>query len=82
MECLLRHPVDNMVRLRSHGFFHQFRPEPLMRNNVYRFDPDTSAVRVVATDFNHPNGIAFTKDGKIAYVYVVSYTSPVPSLYD
>ncbi|KAJ6583029.1 calcium-dependent phosphotriesterase, partial [Mycena vulgaris] len=51
-----------------HGFLHHFRPEPLMPRQVYRLDPETGAVRVVATDFDKCNGIAFTGDGKTAYV--------------
>ncbi|KAF9451567.1 calcium-dependent phosphotriesterase [Macrolepiota fuliginosa MF-IS2] len=51
-----------------YGFINQFRPAPLVPGQVYRFDPDTAAVRVVATDFNKPNGIAFTGDGLTAYV--------------
>lgn len=41
-----------------------------MPNQVYRFDPDTAQVRVVADGFNRCNGIAFTQDGKTAYMYV------------
>ncbi|KAF7369082.1 SGL domain-containing protein [Mycena venus] len=51
-----------------YGWLNHFRPEPLMPNQVYRLDPDTGAVRVVATDFDKCNGIAFTGDGKIAYI--------------
>lgn len=35
-------------------------------------DPDTRAVKVVADQFDKNNGVAFTGDGKTAYVYVVS----------
>lgn len=41
-----------------------------MPSQVYRFDQDTSAVRVVADGFNMCNGLAFTGDGKTAYVFV------------
>ncbi|KAJ6598463.1 calcium-dependent phosphotriesterase, partial [Mycena vulgaris] len=51
-----------------YGWLNHFRPEPLMPNQVYRLDPDTGAVRVVATDFDKCNGIAFTGDGKTAYI--------------
>lgn len=51
-----------------YGFLNHFRPNPLMPNQVYRFDPSTGTVRVVATDFDKCNGIAFTPDGKIAYI--------------
>jgi gluconolactonase len=42
--------------------------KPLMPNQVYRFDQDTSTVRVVADGFDRCNGLAFTGDGKTAYV--------------
>ena len=42
-----------------------------MPNQVYRFDPDTGSVRVVADGFDRCNGIIFSPDGQIAYVYVV-----------
>ncbi|KDR79184.1 hypothetical protein GALMADRAFT_137071 [Galerina marginata CBS 339.88] len=51
-----------------YGFLNHFRPAPLMPNQVYRFDPSTGAVRVVATDFDKCNGIAFSPNGKIAYI--------------
>lgn len=41
-----------------------------MPTQIYRLDPKTRTVRVVATDFDKCNGIALTEDGKIAYVYV------------
>ncbi|KAF8880553.1 D-lactonohydrolase-like protein [Infundibulicybe gibba] len=51
-----------------YGFLNHFRPNPLLPNQVYRLDPDTGAVRVVATDFDKCNGIAFTADGQTAYI--------------
>ncbi|KAF5381757.1 hypothetical protein D9615_005449 [Tricholomella constricta] len=52
----------------SYGFLIHFRPNPLLPNQVYRFDPESGAVWVVATDFDKCNGIAFTADGKTAYI--------------
>ncbi|KAA1474220.1 D-lactonohydrolase-like protein [Dentipellis sp. KUC8613] len=52
----------------TYGFLNQFRPAPLMPNQVYRFDPTVGSVRVVADGMLRPNGIAFTGDGKTAYV--------------
>jgi len=52
----------------TYGSLLDFRPPPILPNQVYRFDPATGEVRVVATDFNKCNGIAFTPDGKTAYV--------------
>jgi gluconolactonase len=45
-------------------------------------DPDTGAVRVVATDFDKCNGIAFTGDGKTAYMFVSIFFFSSPSLAD
>jgi gluconolactonase len=36
--------------------------------HVYRIDPDSGAVRVVAGDFNRPNGLAFTQDERRLYI--------------
>ena len=35
---------------------------------VYRFDPETGAIRVVARDFDGPNGLAFSPDETRLYV--------------
>jgi len=45
-----------------------FRPEPMLPSQVYRFDPSTGQIRVIADQFVHPNGIAFTPDGTTAFV--------------
>jgi hypothetical protein len=45
-----------------------------MPNQVYRLNPQTGAVRVVATDFDKCNGIAFTGDGQTAYMCVPFYS--------
>ncbi|KAK7050474.1 SGL domain-containing protein [Favolaschia claudopus] len=58
-----------------YGFLNHFRPEPLMPNQVYRLDPETGAVRVVAAEFDKCNGIAFTGDGKTAYIADTGATS-------
>lgn len=42
-------------------------PEQATRN-VYRLDPLTGELDAVATDFNQPNGLAFSPDEKILYV--------------
>jgi gluconolactonase len=36
--------------------------------NVYRLDPATGAIRVVADDFNQPNGLAFSLDERKLYI--------------
>jgi gluconolactonase len=47
-----------------------------MPNQVYRLDPVTRRVRVVATDFNKCNGIALSEDGNLAYMYVFPFSIP------
>jgi len=37
-------------------------------NQVYRFDPQTGSVDAVATDFDRPNGLAFSPDETTLYV--------------
>ncbi|TFK32978.1 hypothetical protein BDQ12DRAFT_700975 [Crucibulum laeve] len=44
------------------------RPPPLIPPQVYRLDPNARTVRVVATGFMEPNGIAFSPDGETAYI--------------
>ncbi|KAF8901211.1 D-lactonohydrolase-like protein [Gymnopilus junonius] len=64
------HPISGALFFTdvTYGFINAFRPPPLLPNQVYRLDPVTSAVRVVATDFDKCNGIAFSPDGKLAYI--------------
>ncbi|KIK36698.1 hypothetical protein CY34DRAFT_811073 [Suillus luteus UH-Slu-Lm8-n1] len=52
----------------TYGWMNGFRPEPMLPSQVYRFDPSTGQVRVVADQFVHPNGIAFTADGKGVFI--------------
>ncbi|KAJ3495811.1 hypothetical protein NLG97_g3129 [Lecanicillium saksenae] len=51
-----------------YGYFQNFRPAPVLPVQVYRLNPDTMAVTVVASDFDQVNGIAFSPDGKVVYV--------------
>ncbi|KAF8841515.1 hypothetical protein BDN67DRAFT_1010587 [Paxillus ammoniavirescens] len=53
----------------DYGWLIGFRPEAMLPPQVYRFDLSTGQVRVVADQFVQPNGIAFTHDGKTAFVY-------------
>ncbi|KAH7890432.1 hypothetical protein F5I97DRAFT_1933750 [Phlebopus sp. FC_14] len=52
----------------TYGWLNGFRPQPMLPSQVYRFDPSTGQVRVVADQFVHPNGIAFTPDGRSAFI--------------
>src|SRR6185437_5403513 len=42
-----------------YGWLNHFRFLPAFPNQIYRFDPDTGSVRVVADQFIRSNGIAF-----------------------
>ncbi|KAF9460291.1 D-lactonohydrolase-like protein [Collybia nuda] len=64
------HPVTRAIFFTdvTYGFINGFRPKPLLPNQVYRFDPDTGEIQVVADGFVQPNGIAFSLDGQTAYI--------------
>lgn len=44
------------------------RPRPELPNQVYRFDPRSGDIRVVADGLGRPNGICFAPDEKTVYV--------------
>jgi gluconolactonase len=52
----------------SYGFLQGFRPEPAHGDFVYRFDPASGRLTVVASDFDKPNGLAFSPDERVLYV--------------
>ncbi|KII85411.1 hypothetical protein PLICRDRAFT_115744 [Plicaturopsis crispa FD-325 SS-3] len=52
----------------AYGWLNGFRPKTELPSQVYRLDPETGRIRVVADQFVQSNGIAFDKDGKIAYI--------------
>ncbi|KAI5922563.1 D-lactonohydrolase-like protein-like protein [Camillea tinctor] len=50
------------------GFEFEFRPKPQLPNQVYRFDPQTRSLRVVADGLRRPTGIALSSDESIMYI--------------
>jgi len=52
----------------SYGYLQGFRPEPQVGDYVYRFDPGSCRLSVVADRFDKPNGLAFSPDEQILYV--------------
>lgn len=52
------HPKNKEVYFTDvpYGYYQDFRPSPGLQNQVYRFNPDTGAVRIAADGFVHPNG--------------------------
>jgi gluconolactonase len=51
-----------------YGYLQGFRPEPKLGDRVYRYDPASNRLTVVADDFDKPNGIAFSPDERVLYV--------------
>ena len=52
----------------QYGFYQDFRPTPTIPTQVYRFEPDTGVIQVVADGFDQPNGLEFSPDYKMLYV--------------
>ena len=52
----------------SYGWLQGFRPPPLLRDAVHRFDPRTGGVITVADSFDKPNGICFSPGETTLYV--------------
>jgi gluconolactonase len=52
----------------SYGHLQGFRPEPQVGDFVYRWDPVTDRLAVVADGFDKPNGLAFSPDASVLYV--------------
>ena len=52
----------------TYGYLQGFKPEPLIGDYVYRYDPATERLSVVADSFNKPNGIAFSPDESVLYI--------------
>jgi gluconolactonase len=52
----------------SYGHLQGFRPEPEVGDFVYRYEPATGDLDVVADGFDKPNGLAFSPAGDALYV--------------
>jgi gluconolactonase len=52
----------------SYGWLQGFRPEPLVGDHVYRYDPLDQRLTVVADGFAKPNGLCFSPDERLLYV--------------
>jgi len=52
----------------TYGHLQGFRPAPGRGDAVLRFDPATGRTSVVANDFDKPNGLAFSPDGRTLFV--------------
>src|SRR5215216_596946 len=52
----------------SYGYVQGFRPAPQVDDHVYRYDPRSRALSVVADGFDKPNGLAFSPGEDVLYV--------------
>jgi len=52
----------------SYGSEQGFRPKPKLPNHVYRFNPGTGDLRVMADGLGMPNGICFSPNQDIVYL--------------
>lgn len=52
----------------AYGYYQDFRPVPTIPQMVYRFNPSTGELAVVADGFDQPNGLEFSNDYKTLYV--------------
>ncbi len=52
----------------SYGFLQKFKDAPLVGDFVYRYDPKTKFLSVVADSFNKPNGLAFSPEEDVLYI--------------
>ncbi|KAF2124394.1 lactonohydrolase [Dothidotthia symphoricarpi CBS 119687] len=52
----------------DYGYFQYFRPVPEVLKQVYRFNPATGEIAVVADGFIQPNGLEFSPDLNTLYV--------------
>jgi gluconolactonase len=52
----------------SYGALQNFKSDPLLGDYVYRYDPRTDQLSVVADGFDKPNGLAFSPDESILYI--------------
>ena len=64
------HPHDGSIWFTdpTYGYHQGIRPSPVLPCQVYRFEPDTKAIRAVADGFLRPNGLCFSPDLKVLYV--------------
>jgi gluconolactonase len=64
------------------GFYEGHKAEPQLPTNVYRWDPQTKKLSVVADDINRPNGLAFSPDESKLYIVEAGTTPRVIRRYD
>jgi gluconolactonase len=64
------------------GYYEGHPAEQELPTNVYRWDPSTGNLTVVAGDINRPNGLAFSPDESTLYIVEAGVTPRVIRAYD
>ncbi|KAH7407195.1 hypothetical protein BKA64DRAFT_666050 [Cadophora sp. MPI-SDFR-AT-0126] len=66
------HPTDGSIWFTdpTYGYMQGFKGKPELPNQVYRFEPETTAIRAMADGFGMPNGICFGPGERPDVVYV------------
>jgi gluconolactonase len=64
------------------GYYEGRMAKPELPTNVYRWDPKSGKLAVVAGDINRPNGLAFSPDESKLYVIEAGVTPRVVRIYD
>jgi len=64
------------------GFYEGHKAKQELPTNVYRWDPATNKLSIVAGDLNRPNGLAFSPDESKLYVVEAGVTPRVIRVYD
>ena len=64
------------------GFYEGHLAKPELPTNVYRWDPSSGQLSVVAADVNRPNGLAFSPDESRLYVVEAGNTPRVIRVFD
>jgi gluconolactonase len=64
------------------GFYEGQMAKPELPTNVYRWDPKSGKLAVVAGDVNRPNGLAFTPDESKLYIIEAGVTPRAVKVFD
>lgn len=64
------------------GFYEGQIAKPQLPTNVYRWDPSTKKINVVAADVDRPNGLAFSPDESKLYVVEAGVSPRAIRVYD
>jgi gluconolactonase len=64
------------------SYYEGHKAEPELPANVYRWDPQTRKLSVVAGDINRPNGLAFSPDESRLYIIEAGTTPRIIRVYD